>query len=231
VGLVAGLVAGPVVAGLAVQTVRLAREVRRAGEGRRVLEQELEAARRETELARRDALTGLVTRAGWMQQAEQLIDNPRAVVLLVDLDHFKAVNDTQGHLAGDRVLCESATRLREWCGPGGVAGRLGGDEFVAVALIEADRVHMHVMALDAMLAAPVTGIGVPVAASIGYVRVCDYPDADLGELLRQADVAMYAVKGSHHARVRSGWGLRRARSVNGRRHGRRGTASRIEVAA
>ncbi len=83
--------------------------------------------------ARRDPLTGLHTRAGWTARAEHLIRrHPTAAVLLVDLDHFKTLNDTHGHAAGDAALAATADRLRSWCGHNGIAGRLGGDEFVAV---------------------------------------------------------------------------------------------------
>ncbi|MFE1016600.1 GGDEF domain-containing protein [Streptomyces sp. NPDC058794] len=83
--------------------------------------------------ARRDPLTGLHTRAGWTARAEHCIRrHPRAAVLLVDLDHFKTLNDTHGHAAGDAALIATAHRLSNWCGRHGTAGRLGGDEFVAV---------------------------------------------------------------------------------------------------
>ena len=86
--------------------------------------------------ARRDPLTGLHTRAGWTTRAEHLLaKHPGALVLLVDLDDFKTINDTHGHAAGDAVLTATAQRLADWCGRHGIAARLGGDEFAAIVKI------------------------------------------------------------------------------------------------
>ncbi|MEV7691121.1 GGDEF domain-containing protein [Streptomyces bungoensis] len=145
--------------------------------------------------ARRDPLTGLHTRAGWTARAEHLTRrNPHAAVLLVDLDHFKTLNDTYGHAAGDAALMEIADRLRTWCGHSGTAGRLGGDEFVAVVrdLSAAD--------LDALSTAlhqplPYAGTSLPLAASVGACLVDELPAPSLTDALAAADAAMYAAKG------------------------------------
>ncbi|WP_086740367.1 GGDEF domain-containing protein [Streptomyces glaucescens] len=153
--------------------------------------------------ARRDPLTGLHTRAGWTARAEHLIRrHPRAAVLLVDLDHFKSLNDTYGHAAGDAALAETADRLRAWCGHNGIAGRLGGDEFVAVVrdLAAAD--------LDALTAAlhrplPYNGAALPLAASVGVCPVAELPVPALTDALAAADAAMYAAKGRGRRGVRT----------------------------
>ncbi|MFF9089572.1 GGDEF domain-containing protein [Streptomyces sp. NPDC014991] len=145
--------------------------------------------------ARRDPLTGLHTRAGWTARAEHLIRrHPNAAVLLVDLDHFKNLNDTHGHAAGDAALVATADRLRAWCGHNGSAGRLGGDEFVAVIrdLAAAD--------LDALTAAlhrplPYGGTFLPLAASVGVCHVAELAVPLLTDALAAADAAMYATKG------------------------------------
>jgi diguanylate cyclase (GGDEF)-like protein len=145
--------------------------------------------------ARRDPLTGLHTRAGWTARAEHCIRrHPAAAVLLVDLDHFKTLNDTYGHPAGDAALTAIADRLRTWCGRNGTAGRLGGDEFVAIVqdLAAAD--------LDALTAAlnqplPYNGVSLPLAASVGVCRVTELPMPLLTDALAAADEAMYAAKG------------------------------------
>ncbi|MCX5526817.1 GGDEF domain-containing protein [Streptomyces bobili] len=145
--------------------------------------------------ARRDPLTGLHTRAGWTARAEHLIRrHPNAAVLLVDLDHFKTLNDTHGHAAGDAALVATADRLRAWCGHNGTAGRLGGDEFVAVIrdLAAAD--------LDALTAAlhqplPYAGTLLPLAASVGVCPVAELAVPLLTDALAAADTAMYATKG------------------------------------
>ncbi|MEU0075402.1 GGDEF domain-containing protein [Streptomyces sp. NPDC006332] len=145
--------------------------------------------------ARRDPLTGLHTRAGWTARAEHLIRrHSRAAVLLVDLDHFKTLNDTHGHAAGDAALVETADRLRAWCGRDNLAGRLGGDEFVAVIR---DLATVDLDALTASLHRPLRydGVSLPLAASVGACAIADLSMPCLPDALAAADAAMYAVKG------------------------------------
>ncbi|MFH9552285.1 GGDEF domain-containing protein [Streptomyces sp. NPDC017435] len=145
--------------------------------------------------ARRDPLTGLHTRAGWTDRADHLIRrHPNAAVLLVDLDHFKTLNDTHGHAAGDAALVATADRLRIWCGHTGTAGRLGGDEFVAVVR---DLAAVDLVALTAALHRPLDydGVPLPLAASVGACTVADLPVPCLPDALAAADAAMYAAKG------------------------------------
>ncbi|MFD5566499.1 GGDEF domain-containing protein [Streptomyces cadmiisoli] len=145
--------------------------------------------------ARRDPLTGLHTRAGWTARAEHSIRrHPHAAVLLVDLDHFKALNDTHGHAAGDAALIATARRLRSWCGHHGTAGRLGGDEFVAVVQ------DLNAADLDALTAAlhrplAYAGKSLPLAASVGACHLAELPLPTLTDALAAADAAMYAAKG------------------------------------
>ncbi|MFD0267018.1 GGDEF domain-containing protein [Streptomyces sp. NPDC127106] len=147
-------------------------------------------------MARRDPLTGLRTRAGWTSRAERYIRRNDSVVLLIDLDDFKHLNDTHGHAAGDAALAATAARLTAWCGRHGFAGRLGGDEFVAV--------HRHpdysraLADLTNALNAPVIyeDRELPVSASVGSCRIADLPLPSLSEALAGADAAMYASKGT-----------------------------------
>ena len=195
---------------------------------------------RRGEQARHDPLTGLLTRSGWTRRAQQIIRDRNAVVLLLDLDKFKEINDTHGHFVGDAVLSAVAGRLAGWCGPGGVAGRLGGDEFVAVIRDPDQVISTRVQDLGAAIAGPVassaTGEPVRVSASIGFARVSDDPAADLARLLLGADAAMYAAKlqltGSARAEV-SAYLSQPPAARNGRRWGRRGTSRTrpLEVAA
>ncbi|MFJ2594429.1 GGDEF domain-containing protein [Streptomyces erythrochromogenes] len=150
--------------------------------------------------ARRDPLTGLRTRAGWTTRAERFIRRHReAVVLLLDLDDFKTLNDTHGHAAGDAALSATAARLTAWCGRHGHAGRLGGDEFVAV-----HRHPSHLNGLTAILNAPLTyeGSWLPVSVSIGSCRLADLPHRSLPKALAAADASMYAAKGTTGRRGR-----------------------------
>ncbi|WP_371799677.1 GGDEF domain-containing protein [Streptomyces sp. NBC_01707] len=146
--------------------------------------------------ARRDPLTGLHTRAGWTARAERLITRtPDSLVLLLDLDDFKAINDTHGHAAGDAVLTATAARLTAWCDQDGIAARLGGDEFTAI-VTHPDRTT-GLAALTAALRRPVPyrGCLLPVSASVGSCRIADLPVATLTDALAAADAAMYAAKG------------------------------------
>ncbi|MFD7732058.1 GGDEF domain-containing protein [Kitasatospora phosalacinea] len=150
--------------------------------------------------ARRDPLTGLLTRDGFTTRAERLIRRhpERTTVLLIDLDDFKAVNDTHGHAAGDAVLAATARRLATWCGPDGIAARLGGDEFAAVVL---DAEH-RVPDLNDQLHHPVpygTEL-LNVGASVGTSHPATLL---LTEALSAADRQMYAAKpGARTARRR-----------------------------
>ncbi|MEU8459913.1 GGDEF domain-containing protein [Streptomyces sp. NPDC029003] len=146
--------------------------------------------------ARRDPLTGLHTRAGWTVRAEHLMSSrPGALVLLVDLDDFKAVNDTYGHAAGDAVVTATADRLSAWCGRHGIPARLGGDEFAAIVTDPARTPGLP--ALRITLDQPVTHNGRPLAvsASVGHCHRGDLPVPGLADALSAADSAMYTAKG------------------------------------
>ncbi|GAA1012059.1 hypothetical protein STXM2123_5631 [Streptomyces sp. F-3] len=146
--------------------------------------------------ARRDPLTGLHTRAGWTTRAEHLIaKHPGALVLLIDLDDFKAINDTHGHAAGDAVLTATARRLAHWCGRHGIAARLGGDEFAAI-VTHPDKTP-GLDALQTALDHPVDhhGNALPVSASVGHCHCADLPAPSLTDALSAADHSMYAAKG------------------------------------
>ncbi|HEX8939049.1 MAG TPA: EAL domain-containing protein [Candidatus Limnocylindrales bacterium] len=174
------------------------------------LEQSLaELSRLKEELrhqAYHDALTGLPNRVQFIEQVEALLALPTApavpVVLFLDLDNFKVVNDTLGHALGDRLLQEVADRLRTSIRSVDVAARLGGDEFgillsdtpeLADALRLADRI-IRTLRVPFLLA----GQDVNVGASIG---VAAGPAENAAELLRNADVAMYTAKARGKARV------------------------------
>lgn len=172
-------------------------------------EREREALRLEAstqgDLARRDALTGLANRRLFEECLRERIGGRgapqlgRLALLFLDLDGFKAINDTYGHAAGDRVLCAIGARLEGLVRSGDLVARLGGDEFgVLLADIDAnssvavlahrllDSIRQPVMIDDA----PCT-----VSASIG---VSIYPDDAYGceGLVAVADAAMYRVKGA-----------------------------------
>ncbi|WP_290873203.1 EAL domain-containing protein [Aquabacterium sp.] len=166
-------------------------------------------ARREKELTHRavhDSLTGLPNRDGLHQQLDALLHAPGApaplALLFIDLDHFKDVNDSRGHEAGDELLRLTAGRLREAAPDTALVSRLGGDEFVLL-LPEADEARATALAQDvvARLARPfplregehLLGASVGIALSPAHGRSRE-------ELLRCADIALYAAKAEGRGR-------------------------------
>ena len=151
-----------------------------------------------------DSLTGLPNRELFRQTAEDAIERgPRAdrgALVLIDLDHFKEVNDTLGHHAGDELLKVVGRRLRESLRTDDMVARLGGDEFAMVLPRLSDRTETLALLsrIRAELAAVVIldGVSLSVQASFG---VCFYPgSAETAEgLLQHADAAMYLGKSGH----------------------------------
>jgi diguanylate cyclase (GGDEF)-like protein len=138
--------------------------------------------------ATEDDLTGLLNRRGWNETANALLSVggvPPGLVL-IDLDGFKQVNDTLGHDEGDRVLAETAERMRTALGAEAVIARLGGDEFAG--LLPAGTPDDHAGAL-ARLRASTPGQ----AAFSAGLAVHDTAET-LSELMRRADIALYAAK-------------------------------------
>lgn len=151
--------------------------------------------------ATHDHLTGLPRRALLLDHLSLALASARrhgasVGVLFVDLDHFKHVNDTSGHEAGDALLVDIASRLRRAVREADTPGRFGGDEFVVVCPDLADGRDAVVVAerIGALLAEPfdVAGRELRVSASIG-VAVAE-ADTSADELLRRADLAAYRAK-------------------------------------
>ncbi|MFD8147938.1 putative bifunctional diguanylate cyclase/phosphodiesterase [Streptomyces sp. NPDC059708] len=164
--------------------------------------------------AEHDPLTDLPNRALFTRRVRQALTGRRAgdhstAVLFIDLDGFKAVNDTIGHQAGDELLIEAARRLQDAVRAGDTAARLGGDEFAALILGDGSRdrsareyqVHEIADRLRATLSQPyrIAGSDVRVAASIG-VAFAD-PGITPSDLMRNADLAMYRAKAGGKDRV------------------------------
>ncbi|MFI2413318.1 putative bifunctional diguanylate cyclase/phosphodiesterase [Streptomyces sp. NPDC018947] len=170
--------------------------------------------------AEHDPLTDLPNRVLFTRRVQQALSGRRAsdrgaalrgtAVLFIDLDGFKAVNDTIGHQAGDELLVQAARRLQEAVRKGDTAARLGGDEFAALIVGDGssrDRAaregHILELAdrLRGTLSQPylIDGNDVRVNASIGVAFA--EPGLGAGELLRNADLAMYRAKAGGKGRV------------------------------
>lgn len=166
------------------------------------------------DLACTDAKTGLLTAAAWRREAgHRLADAPGGAggVLILDLDHFKSVNDEHGHLAGDEVLAAVAATLRGRVGEHGIVGRFGGEEFVVLL---PGRVGAQALpAVAERLRQAVAGLAVPVltaegattvaglTVSVGAARV-PVDGATVDEVLQAADACLYAAKRGGRNRVR-----------------------------
>ncbi|MGC9498785.1 putative bifunctional diguanylate cyclase/phosphodiesterase [Streptomyces sp. WG7] len=166
------------------------------------LDSTLWIARARAEEQLRDPLTGLPNRQWLLERTWTALDDAerigaRAALMLIDLDRFRSVNDTLGHLAGDRLLLQTADRLRQALPRGAEAARLGGDEF-AVLLPVADSTTSATRVARGLVAAlsspmDLDGLTLVLEASAG---VAVFPDhaLDAEGLLRRADVAMYQAK-------------------------------------
>jgi diguanylate cyclase (GGDEF)-like protein len=157
--------------------------------------------------SRIDSKTGLLNAATWEREAEAEIS--RAVrtrsplsVALIDIDHFKAVNDTYGHLAGDKVLRALSDAFREQLRGYDLAGRFGGEEFVVLlpqtdeadALSIAERLRAHVAGMSVPVddaARPGTFISVTVSVGVAALGAAG---SEVTELLAAADAALYFAK-------------------------------------
>jgi diguanylate cyclase (GGDEF)-like protein len=188
-----------------------------APEGRRIIDGVVTdiTSRKEAELGLRrlahsDSLTGLANRLYLANRIDDAVeqlhvtdtDSAGIALLLLDLDGFKAVNDSFGHALGDELLTMVARRLRGSLRPNDVGARLGGDEFAV--LLEGVDHEQALVAAHRVLAAISTPFvlsrsTVAISASIGLVHATDARDSQ--DLMRDADVAMYRAKADGKSRV------------------------------
>ncbi|PZR33955.1 bifunctional diguanylate cyclase/phosphodiesterase [Caulobacter segnis] len=197
---------GPVMAvvcALALATILLARR------GRMIAEGLIASEARSKHLALHDGLTGLANRLLFEERLRQAIEGlerkarPMAV-LAIDLDRFKAVNDTHGHAAGDELIRKVGERLASVCRGGETVARLGGDEFGVVAA-DIDPNGAAILAerlLNALCGPMEMSFGVHfVSGSVGVVLVSpDQAHIGAAEAARRADVALYRAKSEGRGR-------------------------------
>lgn len=170
---------------------------------RKRMEQELR------EMATTDYLTGLANRRHFLPRVTEEIarlerNGHRAVVMMLDLDHFKAVNDNFGHSAGDAVLRHFAHLMRDCLRKTDTPGRVGGEEFsvllpdtaIEAALHLAERLRARVEQVPVN----VHGLSIPVTVSIGLTPLCS-TDMSPDDALQRADKALYQAKSSGRNRV------------------------------
>ncbi|AWN35863.1 GGDEF domain-containing protein [Methylobacterium radiodurans] len=190
---------------------------------------QLRAANRQLqELAITDALTGILNRRAIMERFQASFDDParacRLAVALVDIDHFKRLNDTRGHQEGDRCLRAVATSLAAsataWRGE---VGRYGGEEFLLLlpdadidrARVACEQMRQTVQTMN--LPSSLAGDAGPVTVSIGVAAISTGPHSPtmMSELLRAADEALYAAKRGGRNRVQLSGGRDELQGVAG----------------
>lgn len=147
-------------------------------------------------LAHRDPLTGLHNRRAFFAEATErlagAVDGRQHVAAMIDLDHFKQLNDTHGHAAGDAALVELGRRLSGAVGADGIVARLGGDEFAVLLGVASDEAAGRIAAL-AHACRDVTALpGVTVDGSLGTAAVP--VGMGLDDALQRADLALYRAK-------------------------------------
>lgn len=182
----------------------------RAEGSARALAVRLDTARAQRE-SRRDALTGLLNRSGFDEalarhidvQAQGLDEQPALALLMIDVDHFKAVNDRDGHTRGDQALVLLAQMLQRNCRPQNQAARLGGDKFALLAQMTADNARLVADRVREALRSESPARWPdrpPLTLSIGIGTL---GNADSAETLAQrADAVLYAAKAAGRAAVR-----------------------------
>jgi len=161
-------------------------------------------------LANHDPLTGLANRARFLEKLHEALlnadrDDSGCAVMLLDLDRFKAVNDTLGHHAGDQLLKQVALRLLKCVRETDTVARMGGDEFVLILTRLRSQASVELVAENILRelgqSIDVDGHAVNTGASIG---IAFYPNdgTEAGDLLQKADLAMYRAKATGRHRFR-----------------------------
>lgn len=159
-------------------------------------------------MARHDELTGLANRAHCRERLHDLLaltgDREVITIAMVDLDHFKAINDTFGHPIGDALLADAASRMMALVPPGALLCRIGGDEF-AILFRNSSKTQVEIIckSIITTLSQPffVRGHSLHIGATIGLAN-SPYDAGDAETLLRYADLALYAAKADRRGTVR-----------------------------
>lgn len=168
-----------------------------------------EAHARLSEKARHDDMTGMLNRESFfaaLKNSRRRTDS--GALLIVDADHFKHINDTHGHLQGDRALIEIADAIRGALREVDLVGRIGGEEFAAFlvgadadeAMLVAERIRL---AVEAIRFQPGEGKYLPLSVSIGAARL--RPHVAWSEMMREADRRLYDAKRLGRNRVVADW--------------------------
>jgi len=173
-----------------------------------LIKQQFNALRRQAEemrlIAATDSLTGVKSKRYLLDNGDKFItdtSNHPAAVFLIDIDHFKAINDNMGHITGDHVLAGLGELLNESFSNDSVIVRFGGEEFAIIlpnvsietAKLKAEAIRRKIERLNP--------VNVPITISLGIASTIDHPTIDLNHLLQLADKALYAAKEGGRNRI------------------------------
>lgn len=151
-------------------------------------------------LSERDNLTGLASRSHFLTCVEQSLNVAPGLILVVDIDHFKRINDTYGHPAGDRCLQQIADHLRATTRPDDILGRLGGEEFAifmpGASFAEAQGISTRLCA-GIRFHCELTETQVTISAGVAEVQAT----SDIDRAMSRADRALYKAKRTGRAKM------------------------------
>jgi len=173
-----------------------------------LIKQQFNALRRQAEemriIAATDSLTGVKSKRYLLDNGETFLSDPNnhpVSVILLDIDHFKQINDNMGHITGDHVLANLGELLNESFPETSMVVRFGGEEFailmsnisIETAKMKAEAIRRKVERLNP--------VNVPITISLGLASTIDHPSINLNDILQLADKALYAAKDSGRNRI------------------------------
>ncbi|UXY11579.1 sensor domain-containing diguanylate cyclase [Kosakonia sp. ML.JS2a] len=145
--------------------------------------------------AKTDPLTGLYNRRGFDAAIKDHLEDNKHCVILLDIDHFKKINDVYGHDAGDTVLCHAADIIKSSCRDFDIVGRMGGEEFIVFlpnsSLDEACKIAERIRLAIYEFVFPLAG-KITISGGVTSLNECEN---DYDKMLKQADIALYEAKG------------------------------------
>lgn len=147
-----------------------------------------------------DKMTGLLNKSASQQKIGEICAKNRGVLLMIDLDNFKLVNDIYGHMAGDKILIRFSELLKEIFAEDDLIGRIGGDEFITFCnnvndenFVVQKNIYLNEKILESAKKFMGADFKIPLGVSMGAVKIPD-EGTDFAELYKKADKALYEVK-------------------------------------